>query len=103
LKGAQAAEPLAKTEEAKQLLRAVGAPSQMVVAFAFPPGVPSDRVQALRSAFDRTMADAQFMDEVQRANITVIPTSGQDVEPIVEQLLNTPPATLEQLKDILSK
>src|SRR2546430_2710339 len=56
-KGAPAAETLARTEEARQLLRALAARDSMGRPMAFGPGVPSDRVQAVRKALDQTARD----------------------------------------------
>src|SRR5204862_8256307 len=37
--------------------------------FAAPPGVPADRVRALRDAFNATMKDAEFRAEAQQAHL----------------------------------
>ena len=50
LKRVPAAETLAKNEEAKQLLRAMHAPSQITNPYVVHPEAPKDRVQALRKA-----------------------------------------------------
>ncbi len=101
LKGVPAAETLAKTEEARTLLRTLHAPSQMSKPFAVAPDVPRDRVEALRKAVADSFADPQFRDEAQRAQQEVSPSNGERVTAIVRQLLSTPPPVVARLKDVL--
>jgi tripartite-type tricarboxylate transporter receptor subunit TctC len=42
-----------------------------------PPGVPAERVAELRQAFDATMADAAFRQDVERKNLHVDPLGGE--------------------------
>jgi tripartite-type tricarboxylate transporter receptor subunit TctC len=96
------AETLAKTEEAKQMLRAVTAAGKMTYPFAYAPGVPSDRVAALRHALNQMVADPQFKEEVVRTRTFEWPTrSGESVAQVVDEVLATPPAVVAKLKDIL--
>lgn len=101
LKGVPAAETLAKTEDAKLLLRAVAAPGQMTRPFAFAPGVPSDRVEALRQAFAQVFVDPQFLEDGAKAKVDLSPSTGQEVTRIVQGIQNTPPAVIEKLKLVL--
>jgi tripartite-type tricarboxylate transporter receptor subunit TctC len=100
-KGAPAAETLARTEEAKQLLRALAARDSMGRPMAFGPGVPSDRVQAVRKALDQTARDPRFQADAGRSFLDLDPSTGPEVEQIVQELLNTSPDTLARLKEIL--
>ena len=44
-----------------------------------PPGVPAERVKALRDALDAVMRDAAFRAEVERRNLQVDPVRGEDM------------------------
>src|SRR3954453_8589989 len=101
MKGLPAAETLAKTEEARLLLRTVNAPSLMGRPFATAPGVPPARVAALRQAFTAALADPQFLAEAERSGFRVDIVPGDEVARIVEEVQNTPPATLARVKEIL--
>ena len=59
---------LAKTEEARLLLKA-GAidPAAIVRVYVTTPRTPKDRLQILRSAFARTLADPEFVAEAKKA------------------------------------
>jgi tripartite-type tricarboxylate transporter receptor subunit TctC len=101
LQGVPAAETLAKTDEARQLLRAVHAPSQMSKPFAVAPEVPRDRVEALRRAMEQAFANPQLKEEASRSELEVAARNGQEVTQIVQELLGTRPEIIARLKDIL--
>src|SRR5207248_1831990 len=86
MKGVPAAETLAKTDEARLLLRTVNAPSLMGRPFATAPGVPPARVAALRQAFMAALTDAQFLAEAERSGFRVDAVPGEDVARIVEEV-----------------
>jgi tripartite-type tricarboxylate transporter receptor subunit TctC len=101
LRGVPTAASLATTEEGRQMLSAIDAPSRMSNPFAVAPEVPSDRVAALRKAVADAYADPQLLDEARRASMFITPVSGEDVTRIVQNVLNTPPSTLATLKEVL--
>jgi tripartite-type tricarboxylate transporter receptor subunit TctC len=100
-KGVPAAETLAKTDEAKQMLRALNSVLEINKPFVLPPGAPNDRVQALRSALTQTYAKPQFIQEMQAAKQDLKPSTGEEVTRVVQALLGTPAPTLAKLKSIL--
>jgi tripartite-type tricarboxylate transporter receptor subunit TctC len=53
-------------------------------------GVPKERVEALRRAFDRTMDDPAFLAEAERVKAEISPTSGMDVQQLVADVLDAP-------------
>jgi tripartite-type tricarboxylate transporter receptor subunit TctC len=69
-------------------------------ALAFPPGVPGDRVQALRAAFAKMIEDADFKAEVKKANIPVAPMSGEELGAYVADVLKTPAAQIEAARKL---
>ena len=101
LKGVPAAETVAKSDEARQLLRALHAPSQITNPYAVHPEVPRDRVEALRRAFAATFADQEFLADAMKSKIEFTPSSGARVTQVVQLIMNTPPAVLERMKKIL--
>jgi tripartite-type tricarboxylate transporter receptor subunit TctC len=58
--------------------------------FAAPPGIPPERLRALRDAFDATMRDKEFLAEAQRLDLEVRPVSGAEIDALVAELSNTP-------------
>ena len=66
-----------------------------------PPGVPAEAVSILRAAFAATMQDRDFLADAERTHIDVVPSTGERVQQLVEQLYATPKATVERAKDLL--
>ena len=59
-------------------------------SIAAPPGTPSDRVEMLRVAFDNTMNDALFNADAKKLGAEVSPTSGKQVQQVVEEVVGGP-------------
>lgn len=67
-----------------------------------PPGMPADRVAAVRQAFAELVADPEFEREFEATvKGELNPTVGDDLAAFVERALNTPQSTLETAKQIL--
>ena len=62
------------------------------------PGVPADRVAALRRAFDATLTDAEFMSEAEKLKAEVVPMSGAQLQSIVEEVANASPDLAARVK-----
>jgi tripartite-type tricarboxylate transporter receptor subunit TctC len=62
----------------------------MARPFAAPPGIPEERLRALRTAFDATMRDKEFLAEAQKLDLEVRPVSGAEIDALVANLSKTP-------------
>jgi tripartite-type tricarboxylate transporter receptor subunit TctC len=69
--------------------------------FAGPPGVPADRVAALRKAFMDTLNDKDFRREIEARGLDIDPLSGEDLEQIVGKIYNAPPDLLRKTRKAL--
>jgi tripartite-type tricarboxylate transporter receptor subunit TctC len=65
--------------------------------------VPADRLVALRTAFDATMRDKQFLAETEKMELPVIPTSGTEAEAIVGGIYNFSPALMARARAVITK
>lgn len=101
LKRVPAAEMIAKSAEARQLLRAMHAPSQITNPYVVHPEVPKDRVEVLRKAFSETFKDPEFLADTRKSKIEFTPSSGAQVTDVVNTILKTPPAVLDRLRKVL--
>ncbi len=61
-----------------------------------PPGMPADRANALRTAFMRTMQDAELLAEISRLGLEVRPSSGNEVEALVARFAAFPKSVIER-------
>ena len=88
----------AKTDEQRSILELV----YNQVAFSRPyvvaPGVPAERVAALRKAFMETMNDRDLIAEAKRINVDVFATSGEDLQKLIAKMYATPPEIVEKAK-----
>lgn len=92
---------LAKTDEARRLIQAMHGSSAYARPFALPPGIPKERVQMLRRAFQAVLEDKDFLAETEKAKLTVDPLNGDELQRLVAELFATDPALLARLKQIL--
>ncbi|MEY9999078.1 Bug family tripartite tricarboxylate transporter substrate binding protein [Sinorhizobium fredii] len=69
--------------------------------FAAPPGVPEDRLTALRAAFEAAAKDPGFIAEVAKQNATVEMIPGLEIHEILEKLYATQPEVLDLVKGLL--
>jgi tripartite-type tricarboxylate transporter receptor subunit TctC len=92
----------AKTEEARQIMRLVYGGQDMNIPLMLPPGVPADRVAALRKAFEETMKDPAFQAEVKKTGASLSPLSWQEVEKLIQSAYATPAATIERAGKIIA-
>ena len=82
---------LPTSPENKAALKLIASRQSIARPFAAPPGVPADRVAALRAGFDATMKDPQFLAEAKRLDLEVRPVSGKDVETLIKEIYASPP------------
>jgi hypothetical protein len=62
-----------------------------------PPGVPADRLAALRSGFIALAQDKDFLADAQAAKLDVAPVSGEAVDKVIALIAAASPATAERL------
>ncbi len=70
--------------------------------FAAPPGLPADRLAALREAFAAIAKDPDYIAELAKIGDDVEFLSGKEVQDLAAELWNTPPAQLAKVKEILA-
>jgi tripartite-type tricarboxylate transporter receptor subunit TctC len=91
---------LARNDDERQVLGAIMNASEVGTAFFTSPGVPPDRLAALRRAFDETMKDPEFLAEAEKIRLGVSPLTGAEVQKLVAQVSSLPPALLEKVRAV---
>jgi tripartite-type tricarboxylate transporter receptor subunit TctC len=92
---------LAKTDDAKAVLTFLSADVPIARAYVTTPGVPKERVEALRRAFDATMKDPEFVAEAKKLNMDMSPSTGEAAQRYADLIANTPPKVLARAKAII--
>jgi tripartite-type tricarboxylate transporter receptor subunit TctC len=80
LNGVPSLEELIKDPEDRQVVDIVTAGNALGHPFAMPPGVPPERVAAIRKAFADMLKDPAFRKEAEAAKIEIEPVSAQTLE-----------------------
>ena len=97
------AQSLAKSDEARQLLKAgIEDAAEFYRPYVAPPRTPKQRVEVLRQAFDATMKDGEFLADAKKANLEIEPITGQEMERLVAGIFKLDPALAAKLKSILN-
>jgi tripartite-type tricarboxylate transporter receptor subunit TctC len=92
---------LVANDEDKLTMQAAFAPLALGRPFLIPPGVPAERVAALRAAFAATMADGEFLAEGERMGLGLnAPRTGAQIQEIMERAYQSPPAVIERLRQL---
>jgi tripartite-type tricarboxylate transporter receptor subunit TctC len=84
-------EALARTPEERQVIELVVSGTQLGRPFTITPGVPPERVKALRTSFMAVMTDPDFRAEALKTNIEVAPIDGERLQTIAERIVSAPP------------
>jgi tripartite-type tricarboxylate transporter receptor subunit TctC len=64
--------------------------------FMMTPGVPRDRVEATRRAFDQTMKDPKFLSEAANMRLEIDAVSGAEIEAHVKRIFSMPKALIDK-------
>lgn len=92
----------AKDERTRQVLEIALAQQGMDRPILAPPGVPVERVTALRKAFTEAMRDPVFIAEAKKQNIELDEVSGEDVAGIIARAYAAPRDAIEAAKEVMN-
>src|SRR5262249_34528050 len=93
----------AKTEEQRRILEFHAASLETGRPWLAPPNVPAERVNALRRAFDTTMKDPAFLDEVKQRRFEVDPRTGEQIEAVLRSIASLPPELIAKAGEMARK
>ncbi len=85
---------LARNKNERDIFGFYSAMTAVSHAFAVGPGVPADRVAALRRAFDETMKDPELIAEAKTMNLEIDPLPGEEVQKAVTAMARADPSIL---------
>jgi tripartite-type tricarboxylate transporter receptor subunit TctC len=91
----------AKDARTKQILQLILAPMAMDRPILTPPGVPAERVAALKTAFHAAMLDAAFLADAKKQRIEVKEVSGDKVAQIIAGAFAMPSDVVKAANDAM--
>lgn len=98
LKGVPMALDLATEPVARQALELVLSRQAKAYPVVAPPGVPADRVAALRAAFVEMTRDGDFIADSLKAGFDVELVTGQDIEALIKRVYGAPAAAIARAR-----
>ena len=70
---------------------------------ALGPGVPADRVAALRKAFDALMQDKAFLADAEKRKLSIDPYDAAKVQGIVNKIVSASPDLVTRVKKAIGQ
>jgi tripartite-type tricarboxylate transporter receptor subunit TctC len=99
--GVPLSKEFAKTSEQKQILDLVYSQTTFGRPYVVAPGVPQERVEALRKAFMAAMTDPDLVAEAKRINLDIAPIPGEELQTLIAKLYATPQEVVDKAKAAL--
>jgi tripartite-type tricarboxylate transporter receptor subunit TctC len=82
--------------ENKQVLELILIRQEAGRPFAAPPGVPPDRLAALRRAFGATLEDAEFRADANKAQLEIEPLTASEIEKLLATAYGAPKTIVQK-------
>jgi len=92
---------LAKTDEDRQVLTFISSDMGVSRAFVTAPGVPPERLAALRQAFMETMKNPDFLAEAAKMQMDISPSSGEEAQKVADSIVDYPATVVARAKALL--
>jgi tripartite-type tricarboxylate transporter receptor subunit TctC len=99
--GVPLAVQFAKTDADRQVMELIESQGVFGRPYVLPPGVPPERVAALRQAFVDTLHDKTLLAEAATMQLDVDPMAGADLQALVTKLYTLPPTIVARAKQAL--
>lgn len=81
---------LAENAEQRQIFSVFSAETALGKVFITTPGVPRDRLAALRKAFEETLRDPAFLEDARRVEMLTRPLGWQQAKALADEILALP-------------
>jgi tripartite-type tricarboxylate transporter receptor subunit TctC len=75
------------------------------IALGYPsfmgPGVPKDRIEIMRRAFDKAVQDPEFIGLLNQQTLAHDPASGEELQAIVARMYGMPAGVVEKARGLI--
>jgi tripartite-type tricarboxylate transporter receptor subunit TctC len=89
---------IAENDEQRQIFKVFSAEVALGKVFVTTPGLPADRLAALRKAFEETMADPAYLDDAKRAEMLTRPVPWTKEQALAAEIVNMPSNLIAKAK-----
>lgn len=94
---------LVKGEEGRTIARVLAGTAEIGRSILTTPGVPPDRLAALRTAFQEMVKDPQFIAACASRNLMLDPGTGEAMDAITTETTHLPPSTVDALRNLFKE
>ena len=92
---------LALSAEGREVLNAAASTGEIGRSILMTPGVPPERIAALRTAFQAMLKDPDFLAACEKRNLMVDGAPGEEIDEIVRATLRMPQAVAEKIGQMM--
>jgi len=92
---------LARTPQDRQVLEVLCAPSATGYPSFMGPGVPPERVEAIRAAYAKTTQDPEFAEALRKQSLDLDPIGWEELTETVRGIYALPEAAVERARELL--
>ena len=89
------------TDEGRTVARVVAGMAEIGRSILTTPGVPEDRLAALRTAFQEMLKDPDFLAACTQRNLMLDPAPGADMDAINQETMSLPKPIVDSLRTLL--
>jgi tripartite-type tricarboxylate transporter receptor subunit TctC len=91
-----------KNETDKAAVALIVGQQLMLRSYIAPPETPPEQLDMLRTAFDQTMQDKDYLADAASQRLTIEPLSGGKIQELVEKMYATPQDVVERARTVLA-
>jgi tripartite-type tricarboxylate transporter receptor subunit TctC len=88
---------LGLSDEGRSVLRVIAGTAEIGRSILTTPGVPAERLAALRNAFQETLKDPDFVAACEKRSITIEPAKGEEMDAITRETMLMPKAVMQNV------
>lgn len=92
---------LALTDEGRAVMRAIAGTAEIGRSILTTPGVPPERLAALRKAFEEMLKDPDFLAACEKRNLMLDPGTGEAMDAITKETEALPKPVVEALRALM--
>jgi tripartite-type tricarboxylate transporter receptor subunit TctC len=100
--GVPLAVDFAKSPENRRIMELIYSSETFGRPYMMPPGVPVERVTALRQAFLSALRDKELLADAEKIGLEIDPISGEELQALAERIYATPAAVVEQARQAVT-
>jgi tripartite-type tricarboxylate transporter receptor subunit TctC len=94
---------LATSDEGKRVMGVLAGTSEIGRSVLVPPGVPQERVAALRTAFQAMLKDPQFIATTEKRKLMIDGATGEQMDAVTRDTMKLPKETVDALRRVMQQ